>query len=356
MNQVFEIVDIIAFDIHTSIQPLLNSAVGNPGFVFLFDPADYAKQHTSAAPLPVAGFTLQGLASKRFQSSIFWRQCASILHGPSPDFWKLQIPFHCTPPNWKVEFAPNLPKTRATLIPSIYLSSMGWSTSLHVRVFGSLTSGDLFNLVAHFRNDPSFLVAKSPKRLSDIFKSVAEMLKKKLYVPPPPGDWATTQRYMVVSIAKFKQSSTSSAGTAMSDADRAELHSIILGRQIGIQGFPNSLAKPGFLQVNYNDSDFSLTYFGFGTILWVEGQDRPRRRSTLWCLASNLGACSMYMLSLADFLKITEQTAAPAPNVTELRKGIQFTLSQLGSAYNNRFCREFLHAHRDLKNPSGNPW
>jgi hypothetical protein len=355
MNQIFEIVDIIAFDVHTCIPPLQNPALVVPEFQFLLDPAAYAKQHGNAKEFSVRGLTLDGLASKRYQSNFFWRQCASIYHDGTQDPWKLQIPFHCTMPISSIQFDAGLPNTRTILIPSLYLSSMGWSSSLHVRIFGSLGAAETYKLMVRLRKDKAFTVEKSPMALSEVFSRFSETFKNNLYVPPPPRfDRPTTQRYIVLSFAKFRVSPVGSAPPGpMSDADRAEIHSMLLGRQIDIPELAINEQKQKYLQIDYSELDFMLTYFGIGTLIWMEDRSRPRGRSALWCLASNIGACSMYALTLADFLRSTEQTSKAAQKVAGLRDGIQYTVGQLGAAYSNRFCRGFLRSHTDLKEFAG---
>ena len=349
MPYTFRIVDIHAFDVHTSLPPLLNAAVLHPDFNFLLNPADYVKQHSGTAAFQAGTLTLDPLRSKKLNSSYFWKNCSRIWHGASVDFWKLQIPFHCTLPGMSLAFDPGLPKIRAFAASSIYLSSLGWSTSLHVRLFGAITPQDLLAIVRRLRTTASFTVAKSAKSLSDIFRECSETLRKNLYVPPnSPLDQATTQRHMVISIAKHDgplasfSNPLTPGGVRMSDAERAQLFSILLGQELNIAGLAAREAKPDFLLQHYSEFDFALTYFGMGTLLWIQSPRKKKRHAAPWCLATNIAASSMYMLGLANFLKSAEQTAPTATTVMTLREAIQFTVSQLGNSYSNRFCKGFL--------------
>ncbi len=349
MPYTFRIVDIHAFDVHTSLPPLLNAAVLHPDFNFLLNPPDYVKQHSGTAAFGAGGLTLSPLRSKKLDSSYFWRNCSRIWHGTSVDFWKLQIPFHCALPGMSIAFDSGLPKTTALAGSSVYLSSLGWSTTLHVRLFGAISPQDLLAVVRRFRTAASFTVANSTKSLSDIFREYSDTLRKNLYVPPSSVlDQATTHRHMVISIAKYDgqlacfSNPWTPGGVRMSDAERAQILSVLLGQQLNIAGLAAREAKPDFLLQHYSEFDFALTDFGMGTLLWMQSPRKKKRHAALWCLATNIAASSMYMLSLANFLKSTEQTPPTATTVKTLREAIQFTVSQLGNSYSNRFCRGFL--------------
>lgn len=350
MSYVFKIVDIIAFDVHTSIQPLLNPGLVRPQFQFVLDPAAYVKQHAGTASFTLGKLTLEPFSTKRNAANHFWQRCASISHGAAPDLWKLQIPFLCTAPTVAVEFSSGLAQARAVVFPSIYLSSLGWCTSLHVRIFGSMTPSDLLGVVDRLRNDPSFLVAGNPnKTLSEAFIAFSSVVKQSLYVAANPlYDRVTTSRHTVISIAKFEGPPAAFAATQMPDAERAEIHSILHGRTINLAQLAKNEAEPSFLQTQYSSFDFALTYFGLGTFLWMQSPRQKGKRTKLWCLPSNLGLCSMFLLALNGFWKSTELQAGASPTIKDLRDAIRFTVNQLAAAYSNKFCRGFLTHHNEL--------
>ncbi len=350
MSYVFNIVDIIVFDVHTSVQPLLDPNLVRPEYQFVLDPEAYVKQHAGTAPFTLGVLTLEPFSTKRNSANHFWRRCASISHGAAPDLWKLQIPFSCTTASVAVEFSPGLAKTRAVVFASIFLSSMGWCTSLHVRIFGSMTPGDLLGVVARLRNGPSFKIAgNANKKLSDAFVAMASVMKQSLYVASNPlYDRVTTPRHTVISIAKFAGPPAAFAAMQMPDAERAEIHSILCGRTIDLAQLARNEAGPCFLQTQYSDFDFALTYFELGTFLWMQSPRQKGKRTKLWCLPSNLGLCSMFLLSLNGFWKMTKMQAAASPSIKGLRNAIPFTLDQLSAAYSNKFCRGFLTQYKEL--------
>jgi len=350
MSYVFKIVDIIAFDVHTSVQPLLNPALVQPQFQFVLDPPAYVKQHEGTEPFALGNLMLEPFSTKRKAVNHFWQRCASISHGATPDLWKLQIPFVCKAPAVAVEFSPGLAQAKAAVFPSIYLSALGWSTSLHVRVFGSMSPSDLIGLVGRLRNNRSFVVAGAPnKTLSEAFIALSGVVKRSLYVAADPlYDRVTTPRHTVISIAKFEGAPAAFAAAQMPDADRAEIHSILHGRTINLAQLAQNEAGPSFLQTQYSSYDFALTYFELGTLLWMQSPRQKGKRTSLWCLPANLGACSMFLLAMNGFWKSTELQAAANATTKDLRDAIRFTVNQLAAAYSNKFCRGFLAHHNEL--------
>ena len=342
--------DIIAFDVHTSVQPLLNLGLVQPQFQFLLDPAAYVKQHAGTAAFTLSKLTLEPFSLKHNATNHFWQRCASICHGAAPDLWKLQIPFASSVLGMVVGFSPGLPQARAVVFPTVYLSSMGWCTSLHVRIFGSMSSADFIGVVARLRNDPSFTIAGSVnKRLSDTFIALSSAVKQSLYIAANPlYDRVTTPRHTVISVAKFDGPLAAFAATQMPDPARAAIHSVLHGRTIDLAQLAKNEAKPSFLQTQYSNFDFALTYFELGTFVWMQSPREKSKRTALWCLPSNVALCSMFALALNGFWKSTELQAAASPAIKDLRDAIRFTVNQLPDAYSNKFCRGFLTHHNEL--------
>jgi hypothetical protein len=249
-----------------------------------------------------------------------------------------------------VEFSAGLAKTNVLIFPSIYLSALGWSTSLHLRIFGALSPNDLIGVVGHLRNDPAFTVAGVAKRtLSDSFIALSDVVKRNLYVAANPlYDRVTTPRHSVISIAKYDGAPAAFDAAVMQASDRAEIHSILHGRSLTLAQLTENELGNCFLQTQYAAYDFALTYFELGSLLWMQSPRQKGKRNSLWCLPSNLAALSMYLLGLNGFWKITELQATATQTIKDLREAIRFTINQLGDAYSNKFCRAFLRHHNGL--------
>jgi hypothetical protein len=351
MNYIFKIVDIIVFDVHTSVQPLLNLALVHPQFQFLVDPAKYAKQHDEASvPVVLGDLTIEPSLTKPKARNHFWRQCASISHGTAPDVWKLQIPFVCKATTVNLEFSTGLPKTRVLVLPSIYLSALGWSTSLHLRIFGAMSPSDLAGVVDGLRHDSRFVVeGATNKTLSDAFIALSNVVKRNLYVAVNPlYDRVTTPRHTVISIAKYDGALAAFSSAQMQQSDRAEIHSILFGHPMDLIQLAKNEEGHNFLLTQYAPYDFALTYFELGTLLWMQSPRRKGKRTSLWCLPSNVASCSMFLLELSGFWKITGLQAAANMTIKEVREAIKFTVNQLPTAYSNKFCGGFLAHHNEL--------
>jgi hypothetical protein len=350
MKYMFKIVDIIVFDVHTAVRPLLDPALVQPQFQFLVDPAKYVKQHQQQAPFVLGDFSVESLATKRQALNYFWQRCASISHGAAPDLWKLQIPFICETGKVTVEFSAGLANTKVLVFPSIYLSALGWSTSLHLRIFGALSPIDLIGVVGRLRNDPAFTVAGVAKRtLSDTFIALSNVVKRNLYLGTNPlYDRVTTPRHSVISVARYDGAPAAFDPSVMQASDRAEIHSILHGRSITLAQLTENELSNSFLQTQYAAYDFALTYFELGSLLWMQSPRQKGKRNSLWCLPSNLAALSMYLLGLNGFWKTTELQATANQTIKDLREAIRFTVNQLADAYSNKLCRAFLRQHKGL--------
>ncbi len=97
----------------------------------------------------------------------------------------------------------------------------------------------------------------------------------------------------------------------------------------------------------YNGPDFAISYFDYGTLLFMQqsavaGLDQTRAvRSKTRCHASNIRNYLILTLDLYNFARDAKQIAATNAKVKALRKDAQVTLQEIPKRYNNPFCQSF---------------
>lgn len=360
MSYVFEIIDIFAFDVHTAVPPLLNPNLVQPDFRFLVDPALYASAHAGKKSFQAGGLAVKPVSSDTKHPNYFWNYYSSIRHDlVNVDFWKLQTPFLCTPQSFDVTFATGSQVIRSKVQAVIYVNGLGWSSNVHIRLLGKMGPDDAIAQVGRARTTQSFGLRGSQLALSNLFGAISREFRKALYGPVDPlVDQLTADRRIIVSIAKYTGPQAGyltdwSGVPQMPDADRALMHSIWLGNKMDSSDVIDRESAKSFLRTQFNAYDFALTYFDAGSFVFMQKSDKKRKRTTLWCLASNIRSCTLATVTLQKFLARTDGISEPKEPLKTLRDAIPFTLRELGSSYRNAFCKTLFMHHSQIQKSAG---
>src|SRR6185437_4708687 len=89
-------------------------------------------------------------------------------------------------------------------------------------------------------------------------------------------DVAKTPRHMVVSLSQFDgpiqsyRPSEYSDDQRMPDADRALMHSILLGEKITIPDLAKRESGKKFMLTQFGRANFAISYFDIGTFLFMQ--------------------------------------------------------------------------------------
>jgi hypothetical protein len=356
MKYPFEAIDIFAFDFHVATAPLHKPVLLRKDSRFLVNPSRYQKLHSDGKEFELGNFRVRPLTEGELKHNHFWKHFSAIRHKGELDFWRLQAPFVFIPKDKKIQLVIEGDKFKATVRTSIYAFSVGWSTNVEISLSGSVEPEELVKFIGKLRSEDSFLVDGHSKNLSKTFGELSQQFRATVFVAPDQQvDSITTKRNIVISLSNVRgpghkyASEQGLSDIRMSDGDRALMHSILLGRSVSIAELAVKENGKRFLLTRYSDPDFALTYFGYGTLLFLQKPRRRRKRNTWGCAASNTRSCSMISYGLLDFLKATEKSLSSNRKIQDLRQAINTTLHDLPIYYNNAFCKTLYLKHANLQ-------
>jgi hypothetical protein len=345
-------VDIFVFDFHLDLRPLLSPARLTKDFEFLGDPAKYHAQQSAAKPFTAGALTLHPLGVRSRKRNRFWtRYNPGFNPGATPD-WDIQVPFSVRPgTTLGFDAAPGAAKVRS----SILASAIGWSTQLELAIQGNFNLDDLQALTQRLldRDQRPFTFGKVPSNLPGILKYFGDLWQNAVFRDPKvsPRDTNPIQRHIVISIGGYNGTAKSyrrkvGSTSAMTGAEGAQLHGILLGRQFTVQ----ELAGAEFTYVPFGDSNnFAISYFGHGSLIFMQDEalDSKNRRESMRCMARNLSHFSQLAVSIPIVLRRLASESAPAPQ--NLRQSLKNCLKSLGDNYTNEFCSAWFKTNSLLQ-------
>src|SRR5215212_2652182 len=140
MAYVFQSVDIFAFDLHITVNPLRDSTVVQKDYAFLINPDLYRAQYESGKLLETPNFIIRPLTWRsHHKRHHFWRPYLDMWPAGKADYWGLQVPFSLKPKDCKIEITTAGKTFKVAVLPMIYLWSFGWSTNLNIYLRGEIT-------------------------------------------------------------------------------------------------------------------------------------------------------------------------------------------------------------------------
>jgi len=354
----FQQVEIRAFDFHLMLAPLAGGIQPKAAFNYLVDPNLYNQQYNAGAQTNTASLSFTPLHWRTLNFHHFWKHYQTIQSagGGKYDFWKLQMPFVGTIKG-PINLLTGSPNINGTVEAGIFLSSIGWSSSLNISIEGQLTTPQLSEFVGKLSNKPAALFGAGGKQLTlpELFEYLGNLVLSEVY-EPKSIDTIKIKRQLIVCpfaatgpVAHYPANQV--GAKRISTADRASLHSII-------QGAPVSFADVGVLEKEkkflptqfYNGPDFALTYFDKGTLLFMldtvigGGPHRAAMQSKLNCLLTNIRNYLVITLDLYNFCQATANNPNLDAKTKALRSDLVFTLQKIPENYSNHFCQAF-HAN-----------
>ena len=366
MGYDFQTVDFFFFDYHAVYEPLLSGGGLQPDFLFLTEPDAYQTQYQSNQNIQTAHFDIQPLRWRMLTHHHFWKYYQTINHlGSAPDFWGLQMPFICRPKHFKLSLLTGTDRFAATVRSFVFLSAMGWSTNLEIRLTGHMSPLELQNFMRQLTDEKAvpFAVDGQRRTLPKVFEFFAEKLKKDVYLPHLI-DRRRITRYSIVNLAKFEGEiahyrSSDSTAKQMPAADRAALHAILHGTSVSVPELIKRENNKKFLLTYFIDPDFAVTYFDYGTLIFMQRkalktnyEASKSRRGAMRCHSSNLRNYLAMTLLLSRFYSDTksyENTEKGQQRIKSLRADIKTVLRSIPHWYTNPFCQSFHYAYGPLQ-------
>ena len=268
----FQAVDILAFDVHTAINPLANPELVKLDFRFLVDKDKYNQQYNSGLPVQANDLIISPFKKRQlFHHNHFWRNYLAMSSGSERNYWGLQIPFIYEPNN--IDLMVNMQGLNFQVEKQaiVFLNSMGWSTNIKIRLTGDIAPIKLQDFVGRLYNKNDML------SLSSTFQELSHRVRGGVYISPlTVGDTLSISKHLIISLIPFNDSSDhrkyfkSEWGESpyMTDAERAKLLGILFGNQITLEQLSLNIKK--VTVTRFGGTNFALTNWDTGTLLYMQ--------------------------------------------------------------------------------------
>ncbi len=369
MAYVFNEVEIIAFDIHTALNPVAFPQVVREQFRFLVNLNGYDEQYKSGQAVESEKLVITPISKREFKRNHFWKHYRGISFGLETAYWTLQIPYEIRPKNFDLKINPDNLGFEAVAEPVIFINSMGWSTNILIRLEGNISAEELRDFVGRLRGQegsaPPFLSVGAQKGLTGIFKLLGDLVREEIYaLPEQVGDTRSTPRHVIIAIAKAtgipKYFSTKwGLQPQMEDDERCALLGVLFGREIKIDKANELLnmiedqeteTEKVLVTRMRENADFAVSSYDFGTLLFPQEDalNKPKRREAITCMASNARSSTMMSLSMLNFSRAAKKNAAASDMLDTLRKRIRTVIVNLPDHYDNAYSQNWNRHHWHL--------
>src|SRR6185503_367169 len=182
----FQRVEIRAFDFHLMLAPLAGGTQPKAAFNYLVDPNSYNQTYLAGGQTKTASLSFTPLHWRTLNFHHFWKYYQIIQPaGPGKyDFWKLQMPYIGTVSD-QINLISGSPNINGTVEASIFLSAIGWSTSLNLSIAGQMTSAELSDFVGKLSTKPAALFQIGGKALTlpELFEYLGKIVLGEVYEP-----------------------------------------------------------------------------------------------------------------------------------------------------------------------------
>ena len=359
----FQDITIAVFDIHTTIEPHLPKAPGffQKEFRFLQDAKSYNSRYQSCNALTTPSFIFDNLPGSRLAGSHFWQNYIRNLGSAKLDYWKLQLPLRGRLKNSNIKL--NLSDMRIErfsnkLQSQIYLSPLGWSTILVIRLRDNdLIPHDLvIEAMATLSGKANrslgasiplpFLLENEPKSLTDIFKFYQGLIFEEVYTKEnPPHPSMKFPRHFEVSLNKFEGDLIDYDD--MAQADKGVMLSFLYGENIDGERVAHYDTSK-LLTTKISGPNFALTDFDRGILIFPQKEAQNSERQTaVHCLATNVRDMMLMAYSLMNFYKLSKDSGKQS-RITSLRKFAKANLQRMQKQYPNQVCQNLFQYHNSL--------
>lgn len=354
----FQRVEIRAFDFHLMLAPLAGGTQPKAAFNYLVDPNLYNQQYNAGTETKTANLSFSPLNWRTLNFHHFWKHYQTVqpAGGGKFDFWKLQMPF-IGKVNKQIKLISGAPNISGTVVASIFLSAIGWSTTINISIAGQMTTAQLSEFVGKLSNKTAAVFAIGGKQLTlpDLFEDLGNLVLSEVY-EPKSIDTIKIKRQLIVcpfeATGPVDYYPANQVGQKrISTADRASLHSIIEGTPVSNDDVRDLENQKKFLLTQFQDGpDFAITYFDKGTLLFMQdtainsGAARRALQSKLDCLLTNIRNYLVITLDLHNFCAATANNPNLDAKTKALRADLVYSLKSIPQNYSNHFCQSF-HAN-----------
>jgi hypothetical protein len=315
-------------------------------FKFLELPALYNELYNKKLPITTESFCFKPLTATSIQKNKLWKAYINF----SDDHWALQTPLVG---HFKRSLDIDLmaPFDCTTDISVwVYLSSLGWSTNVDIRLRGNLIKNDIIDLIGRLRSTPNreqmpFKWA-GPKSLTDIFIQCQNTLAKEVY-HSPSFRGKEYMRHFVISVNRFSGEIT--PFHRMTHAEKGLLLRLLFGVNINATDYieieQNSEDGPyKHSKIDISGPNFAITSFKHGTFLFIQ---KTRFEGQVHCLHKNVRDMIMLALTKLDFIGETKGASSETLLGTLAENSLN-NLKRLQQNYSNKFCQGFFEKHGSL--------
>jgi hypothetical protein len=373
MAYVFQDIVIYAFDVHTTVAPFTNDKCFVESLSFLSDPEQYRQQSAVGKVVETDSFTIKPLTPDEIEHHFWAAYSNSWRNGEVPDYWRLQLPFRCEVKAQTLALDAGHPALKVFIKPEIFLTAIGWSTNLYIRIKGALNTQQLQSLVARLFQSQAkpFLIAGEAQTLTGVFGHFKDKMKKEVYAQKKPDvDKLTLEKNYVLSPVTFTGQTRYycpprkadhpepawtydlNSGERMSQLECASMLGILYGSAPTIGEWSERSYKT-FSHGKMRGPSFSLTDLKVGTFLFMQenavADGTSKSKKALWCYTSNVRLCSMMIPLLVKFHKHSSREASRNPKIAELREAIAVTLKELPDNCLNAVCRRIHRANSEVR-------
>lgn len=356
-------IDVRVFDFHLSLSALQAAASLKAPVAFLSGPDSYRKQYHQP-PFLCDDFRIRPLRKKSRLYHHFWRYYSSASADVDP--WQLMLPFVCEPakPSNKLLVTSPGSGIRAMVRPATYLFPFGWSNTIELSLHGKMSPDTVQQFVETLRTSRTspFQMNGKSLGLSDVFSEYSKQLMRACFVQGTAAqDYRRVDRHIVVSVSKFKgpiapYKPWSAGGAQIAVADKAMLHSMLLGEDASMQqvvaaGDGDGGTSAKFLLTRYHGAGFAISYFDRGTLLFLqELASDPKKTRVLSCFASNILLCLLMARSLLSFYNWPETQSADAKTlIGQARDLAKPQIIAIPARYTNPLCQNWSRYYDSWK-------
>jgi hypothetical protein len=358
MTYQFQAVDIFAFDVHTAVKALAFPELVRPVFDYLVHPDKYRKRCADGQAVETDQYRVECLKWREREYGRFWPYYIGLWPGAETDFWGLQVPFVYKPKKINLRLMVDAKTFQANVHPTVFLNSMGWSTSIYIRLFGNLSADELQGIVAKLRGTVTDAAVfeiekvtsdkpggneKIQTDLSGLLEHFAALMKKELYVKATQvSPKRTTDRFIVTSIARYTGPPPKHfpryRQPSMADDERATMLSILGGETVQV-GVNLKEKEEKVLCARFKGRGFALARFYQAVLLFI--QDRAvlaPDRETRWklhCLAANVRSSLMMSFASLAFHEEASGNYLKVENVKTLKENLRELVPKLRGSYKN---------------------
>jgi hypothetical protein len=352
------------YDLHFAATPLRSPAVLAPTVTFLGKPAEYEQRQDTLWQLNTGRLFLRSFGT-RHRWSHFWKGYQSLctIVGKAEPFPRLHLPLDAGLHNAWLSAVLPAPFGTIPVQLRLLLWPYGWSARLELTLSAATPLSDLAAISQKLREDAVFEAKSSsgstllgPSTLSVVFRQVTSWLQADLFTGLV-GEQRKVSRHAVVALSGFaKNAEPFSYNTevdpehhSLPTADRARLHSILLGRPVSLAEVLDRETSGRVAITGLTAKGFAVTDLNAGSLLVLhEAAPRAGKGKTVAkCLWRNT---ALMMTTTNALLAVNRDLRNKPPDWMDQSAdwGVEI-LRALPRFYESPVSRQLYAGHSELR-------